>query len=143
MTVVALLLTAVIAAIAVIHAYWAAGGLWPGNTEQELANTVVGIPRLTRMPPSWLTAFAAVVFAGLAAWPFVLAPIAVRIITPALPIAATLAVAAVFLGRGVTGYLPAWRRRHSAQPFATYDRLFYSPLCLVLGAGFAALAFPA
>ena len=142
MTVVALLLTVVIAAIAAVHAYWAAGGLWPCNTEHELVNTVVGIPRLTHMPPPLLTTFAAVVFAGLAAWPLVLAPIFTRVVTPALTTVVTLVVAAVFLGRGVTGYIPAWQRRHSALPFATYDRLFYSPLCFVLGAGFVALTFP-
>ena len=29
---------------------------------------------------------------------------------------------------------------NSAEPFATYDRRFYSPLCIVLGVGFVALA---
>jgi hypothetical protein len=32
--------------------------------------------------------------------------------------------------------MPAWRRRHSAEPFATLDRRIYAPLCFVLGAGF-------
>jgi hypothetical protein len=140
MILITIALTLIMTAIAAIHAYWAAGGLWPGKTEHELVNTVIGIPRLTRMPPAWLTALAATVFAGVAAWPLLLAPIAARITTSGLTMAATLLLAVVFLGRGVTGYLPAWRHRHSAQPFATYDRLYYSPLCVVLGVGFVALA---
>lgn len=35
----------------------------------------------------------------------------------------------------------AMARRHSSEPFARYDRLFYSPLCLVLSAGFLIFAF--
>jgi hypothetical protein len=45
-------------------------------------------------------------------------------------------IAAVFLGRGLAGYTSARRRRFPEQPFATYDRLAYSPLCLMLGAGY-------
>jgi hypothetical protein len=36
----------------------------------------------------------------------------------------------------IAGYVPAWRRLHSAEPFATFDRRVYAPLCLALGAGF-------
>jgi hypothetical protein len=139
-TFVAVLLTVAPAAVAAIHAYWAAGGLWPGKTERELVDTVIGIPRCTRMPSPWASASVAVMLAGVAAWPLALAPVAARVVGPALSTAATLVVAAVFLGRGAVGYVPRWGQRHSAQPFATYDRLFYSPLCLALGAGFIALA---
>ena len=140
MTAIALPLTIALAAIAAIHAYWAAGGLWPGRTERELVDTVVGDPRLSRMPPAWLTAFVAALLAGLAAWPLLLAPIAAHLISPSLTMVATLLAAMVFLGRGAAGYVLAVRRMNSAEPFATYDRRFYSPLCIVLGVGFVALA---
>ena len=45
-------------------------------------------------------------------------------------------IATVFIARGIAGYLPAWRRMHSAEPFATLDHRFYAPLCFALGAGF-------
>ncbi len=48
--------------------------------------------------------------------------------------------ALVFLGRGVAGFTPAWRRHTPEQPFATLDIRYYSPLCLAIGLGFAALA---
>ncbi len=34
----------------------------------------------------------------------------------------------------------AMAQRHSAEPFASYNRKYYSPLCLALGAGFLILA---
>ena len=58
--------------------------------------------------------------------------------SPAL--AAPSAVALVFLGRGIAGFTPAWRRLTPEQPFATLDVRYYSPLCLAIGTGFAALA---
>ena len=47
----------------------------------------------------------------------------------------------VFAGRGIAGYVPVWRARFPREPFATYDRRYYSPLCLILAAAFAALLF--
>ena len=62
--------------------------------------------------------------------------------TPAspLPALAGLAVAFVFLARGIAGFTPAWRRLTPEQPFASLDVRYYSPLCLAIGSGFAALA---
>jgi hypothetical protein len=48
-------------------------------------------------------------------------------------------LAIVFLGRGLAGYTPGWRARHSGEPFATLDRKTYSPLCLWVGVGFVLL----
>ena len=50
-----------------------------------------------------------------------------------------LAIMAVFLLRGLAGYLPAWRRLHPREPFASYDGRYYSPLCLLIATGYAAL----
>jgi hypothetical protein len=48
-------------------------------------------------------------------------------------------LAAVFLGRGALGYTAGWQARHSLEPFVTNDRRVYSPLCLIVGAGFLIL----
>ena len=51
-------------------------------------------------------------------------------------------IALVFVARGVSGYaLPEQFRARLSEPFATYDQVLYSPLCLVLGAAFVALFF--
>jgi hypothetical protein len=49
-------------------------------------------------------------------------------------------IALVFLGRGIAGFTSAWRRLTPEMPFARLDVRYYSPLCLVLGAGFIVLA---
>ena len=56
-----------------------------------------------------------------------------------LALLAAAAAALVFLGRGVAGFTPAWRRLTPEEPFATLDVRYYSPLCLIIGAGFVAL----
>jgi hypothetical protein len=135
---IAITLAIILGAIAVLHAYWAAGGLWPGRTERELIDTVIGNPHRTRMPPAWVSALVAAALGALALLALGLAPafgkiyVSIRLLlftANFFPIAGL-----VFLVRGVIGYLPFWRRLHPAEPFATNDLLIYSPLCLLLGA---------
>ncbi|TIX64206.1 MAG: DUF3995 domain-containing protein, partial [Mesorhizobium sp.] len=60
---------------------------------------------------------------------------------PKAGLAATaLLIALVFLARGIAGFTPWWRRLAPEQPFARLDVNYYSPLCLVVGLGFAFLA---
>lgn len=140
MSFVALALTISLALIAGIHGFWALGGVWPGQDKAELARIVVGNPRLSEMPSTKLTVIVTLLLAGIAAWPLLIAPI-LRAVGPGqLVTAASILIASVFLLRGFLGYSAAMRRRHSAEPFATYNRLYYSPLCLALGAGFLILA---
>jgi Protein of unknown function (DUF3995) len=132
-------LTLVLAAIAGVHAYWALGGLWPGDSEEDLVRTVIGEPGRRRMPPVWMTIVVTILLAGIAAWPVFLSPLAADIGGKPLMLFGSAVLAVIFLLRGVAGYLPAWRRRHAAEPFARFDRTRYSPLCLVLAAGFLAV----
>jgi FtsH-binding integral membrane protein len=140
MMAIALLLTLTLGAIAVLHGYWTAGGLWPGGSKAELAAIVVGRPRMSDMPSPGLSVVVTLLLTGAAAWPFLLSPLAVRYLGQPIAVAGGLLAAAVFLLRGVAGYSAAMTRRHSAEPFATYNRLYYSPLCLAIGAGFLVLA---
>jgi hypothetical protein len=52
----------------------------------------------------------------------------------------SIAIAAIFLARGIAGYTPTWRRRFYDEPFTTFDKRYYSPLCILLGLGFVAVA---
>jgi hypothetical protein len=140
MTAIALVLTIIVAAIAVLHAYWGAGGLWPGTSPADLSNIVVGRPRAKHMPAPRLTALIAAMIGGAAAWPLLLSPLVSQYIAAELAAAGSFALAAVFLLRGIAGFTPWMARRHSAEPFASYNRKYYSPLCLALGAGFLILA---
>ena len=133
------MLTIVMVALAGLHAYWGLGGLWPGTDQQSLARIVVGVPGIRRMPPPAACLAVSVVLLVVGLWPL-LATFVVP--TNRLALFMNLNGAgcmAVFLARGIAGYLPFWRRLHPEQPFADLDRRFYSPFCLALGIGFGVL----
>jgi Protein of unknown function (DUF3995) len=142
-------LALILVSAAALHFYWAAGGLWPGRSPRELIDTVIGDPRLDRMPPAWAGALVGLALAGTALIPLVLAlPLWGKFLPDALTfrlflwsLSYTPLVALVFIARGVAGYLPFWRRRLPAQPFARLDMFLYSPLCLFLGLGLLLLDF--
>ena len=130
----AVALSLVLAAIAALHAYWGCGGLWPERTESDLARAVIGDGR-ARMPGAVACFVVAAVLAAVATWPWLI----VRRPDNRIVLLGGLVIAAVFFLRGCAGYSLRWRTRHGAEPFATRDMRFYSPLCLVLAAAFVAL----
>lgn len=135
MNILAVAVFAVLISIAGLHAYWAFGGLWPGRTERELIDTVVGAGHMTSMP-STFTTLAVSVFIALAAFS---ALAAANVLSVGPNWAVRIVVAGfgfVFLARGVAGYFfeqVAWT---PVEPFAQLNLWVYSPLCLVLGASF-------
>ncbi|NLH83772.1 MAG: DUF3995 domain-containing protein [Phyllobacteriaceae bacterium] len=135
----ALSIFVVLTIVALLHAYWAFGGRWPGHDELSLARTVVGSKGITAMPARGPTLVVAVqiFLAGVVA-----SARAGLVPTPLPATAQTVALAAlatVFLVRGIAGFTPMFRALQSEEPFATLDRRLYSPLCLALGIGFAIL----
>jgi hypothetical protein len=132
----ALLLAAVVWIIAVLHASWGLGNHWPAESEERLAKAAVGTHGITRVPnPAQCFAVAAVL-TGVASWPLFAAGLLAEAWPRWLTLLAGAGIAAVFLGRGIAGYTTAWRSRFLEEPFATYDQRYYSPLCLLLGAGY-------
>ncbi len=127
-----------LAAIAALHAYWGFGGVWPAATELDLINTVVGMPGMTEMFGIGLTLIVAgLIFAG-----GVVALLASGVINIGPTWFARLGAGVltfVFLARGAMGYITPLLGVESTQPFASYDLLYYSPLCLILGVAFAYL----
>jgi hypothetical protein len=137
----AILLWAIVSAIAVLHAHWGLGGTWPAASAESLAKAAVGTPEIRQMPGPRSCFMVAALLTGVAAWPL----FAAHLLPEAWPRWSTLLagslIAAAFVGRGLAGYTSAWRRRFSEQPFASLDRLVYSPLCLALGAGYIVILF--
>jgi len=127
-------------AIALLHAYWGVGGLWPGSDRADLARRVAGFrdgAGSTQSPVACLLVAAALCFCAVVALVLggmVASPFPFFILGPA-----ALFITIVFIGRGVAGYTPAWRRLTPVEPFARLDRLYYSPLCLLIGAAFFTL----
>jgi len=140
MTTLAILVFLTLAAIAALHAAWGFGVRWPAEDERDLVALVVGATGRTRMPgtPECLGVAVMILIAGLVA--LALAGI-VTVPGPRIFLTAVAAVvASVFVVRGLAAYLPAWRRRFAQEPFATLDRAWFGPLCLLLGLAFVILA---
>ena len=122
--------------VAFAHYLWAFGNTWPIRNEALLAQTVVGLPGITRMPNRFLTfvVATALIVCGIIALSLA-DPVAGGFGLTLLGVV----LALVFIGRGVLGYTPAWRARFPTEPFASLDRKNYSPLCFWIGAGFLIL----
>jgi len=136
----ALGLFVILTLVSALHFYWALGGLWPGRDRQSLAETVIGDGARRDMPPAWLTlAVAVLIFAAgllpvlsLAGLPFGLPDWIAQ--------AGLWALAIVFVGRGAVTYILPAQAAAMTEPFVTLNRRYFSPLCLLLGAGYAILA---
>jgi hypothetical protein len=124
---------AALAALAALHAAWALGWHWPGGSERELAERVLSGG--SQMPPEWATWTVAAALAGAAV--IVRAAAARR--PPRLVRRLAWTVAGVFAIRGVV-YLPVDLLRGLDGIYERLDLAIYSPLCLLLGAGTAAVA---
>ena len=133
--IVASIVFVILLAVTLALLLWSLGSRWPIRDPELLAQTVIGRPGVTRVPRLMLFVTAIVVFAaGIVAlsladheaggWWLTLLGVA---------------LAALFLTRGVLGYTVGWRARHPVEPFATLDRRNYSPLSLIVGAGFVLL----
>ncbi|WFP76711.1 DUF3995 domain-containing protein [Mesorhizobium sp. WSM4906] len=146
MTILAFALSVVLLLITTLHVYWGIGGVWPGTDAKSCARAVVGFRDVDEMPSS-LASFAVAACLALATlWPLALESVFASPF-PKQGLAATaLLIGLVFLGRGIAGFTPWWRQLAPEQPFARLDQRLYSPLCLLIGLGFAILAiteFPA
>lgn len=132
--VLAFLLFLGVGAVAVIHALWGTGTSWPEANAEALARSVVGDGR-RRMPPAWQCFGVAALLAVVALWPFVMLG---REEVPFV-LAGSFAIAGIFIVRGLAGYSPRWRGHFRDEPFATRDKRYYSPFCLLMGVGYLAL----
>lgn len=140
MTMLAVLLAVLLLAIAALHLAWAAGSTFPAASERDLARMVAGFEGQEHMPPRPASALVAVALATAAYVALALASLCAWPLWGWSLAAAGIILAFVFLARGVAAYLPAWRAKVPQEPFATLDRRYYGPLCLVIGAGFTLLA---
>ena len=121
--------------IAALHAYWGLGGRWPGRDEPTLAGLVIGSTRGGRMPgPLACFAVAAALLAGAGLVGLISFGSAGGVIY-GLAKVGYITCALVFTVRGAVGYVPAIWRRSAGTPFVELNTRYYSPLCLLIGAG--------
>lgn len=122
-----------LASIAVLHAAWALGWRWPGGSDRELAETVVGAG--AELPPRvaiWAVAGALALAGGLVA-------AAARPGAGRLERVGAWGVAGTLLLRGAVSPVADIAGGLDAR-YERLDLLLYSPLCLALGAGAALVA---
>lgn len=136
----ALMLAAVLVAVAALHVYWGIGGVWPGTDERSCARAVVGFARVEKMPSAGASFAVAAMIVAATLLALALGGVFAAPLGRLQLAGAAFFVALVFIGRGLAGFTPIWRRLAPEMPFARLDVRYYSPLCLALGAGFAALA---
>ena len=134
-----LVIAVVLVLIGLVHLAWAFGSTFPYANEQALARAVVGRRGITRMPSPASCTFVSVCLFSAAAWALMLGhympvPVSNWLLAPG-----GLALAGVFLFRGIIGVMPAFERALPEQPFLTLNRRIYSPLCVLIGLGFLAL----
>jgi hypothetical protein len=137
------ILIVVLVALAALHAWWGVGGRWPGHDERNLVELVVGRARSMRMPGlvrCMLVAAALFAAAGLVALQGNLISVDFGVPGERLVRAGFWIACAVFALRGLAGFIPPIFAYARGTPFATLNRLYYSPLCLLIAAGFAITA---
>ena len=138
--VVAFVAAATLAAIALVHVYWALGGR---VAKSAALPEVDGLPAFTPRGPLTLLVAAALLLAAL------LVAATGGVVEVALPRSGarvlTLGLALVFVARSIGDFrLVGFFKRVKGSRFATLDSLIYAPLCLLLGlaAGWVALDAP-
>ena len=138
---VAFALAAVLYLLTSLHVYWGLGGVWPGTDQASCARTVAGFRGIDAMPTPFACFAVAACLIVATLWPLALVGVFATPFPREGLAASALMIAVVFLGRGIAGFTPAWRRLTPEMPFARLDRQYYSPLCLLIGTGFVILAF--
>ena len=128
-----LFLAGVLLAVAALHLSWAFGADWPAPKGRLAHYVTAGTRRPGR--PITVAVAAAITLAGIAVLAF-RAPLAAP--WSILAAAAYFGVLLVFLARGMAGYFPALWRASEGRPFHRLNRIYYSPLCLVIAGALAA-----
>jgi len=139
MEIIAVVLSLVLFIVATLHLYWAFGGLWPGNDEASLTKTVIGATSMSVMPPAWLTTMVSVCIFAAALFPLMWVNIIPVLLPKVLLLLGMWVLSLIFVGRGIAGYQPFFRKSNSEEPFAMLNQKYFSPLCLLLGGGFVSL----
>jgi Protein of unknown function (DUF3995) len=135
----ALLIAAITGVVGVLHLAWAAGSTVPMADAAALVRAVVGRRGMTQMPSPAACLFVAGCLFAAAVLALALGGQVDLSFLPGhkwLIALGGAVVSFVFLARGIVGVLPAFERALPEQPFLRLNRLYYSPLCILIGAGF-------
>ena len=138
MTAIALLIFLPLEAVALFHLYWAYGGLWPGQSEAQLVERVVGVEH-GQMPPRGLTMIVALGIALAGLWPALYLALIPSPLPRWLIGVGMWSLAGIFLARGAVTYVPGVWPVPRDLPFYRLNRRYFSPLILAIGVGYLSL----
>lgn len=131
-------LSFILISIAALHLYWGLGGFWPGRDEATLVDMVIGAPAGTPIPPLW----ACLIVVACLLVPAVSALIVstgfdrgLPRLIKWIPTTALWCSAFVFLARGLVTYFTPIFLGGKKTAFYQLNLAYYSPFCLLLGAG--------
>jgi Protein of unknown function (DUF3995) len=126
---------ATLLAISGLHLGWAFGSAFPCRDRDALVRTVVGLNGggASAMPPGLSSAFVAVLIFLAALWPLMMQGWILTSVPFTVQGSGAFVLILVFLGRGMVGLTPWFRRLLPEEPFVTLNRSYYSPLCITLG----------
>ena len=133
-------LAAALCAAALLYLLWTVGLTFPFANEQALARSIIGRRGITRVPSRLSFLYISVLLLAAAAAAFLMGGFSEHV-PDAKPYLAPvgLLLTLVFLARGIVGILPAFERAAPEQPYLSLNRRIYSPLCALVGVGFAFL----
>lgn len=118
----------VMSIITIIHIYWLKGGLWPGNTKQDLIDKVIG--KGENLPNTIEFVFVLIIFLALTILPIIIYyKIDIGIDNYQKYI--LLFFAMIFLLRGIAMFLPKITKT-ATKIFLEYNTKYYTPICLSL-----------
>lgn len=121
-------------AISALHLAWAFGSTFPCKDKDALVRTVVGRGGgASAMPPGISSALVAAATFLASLWPLMMQGRILTFVPSALIGLGAVILVTVFLGRGVMGLTPWFRRLLPEEPFVSLNRKYYSPLCIALG----------
>ena len=128
--------------IALLHFLWGINIYWPAKDEAALARAVVGAKGITQMPNFWACSFVTV---ALLIGSVIVLRLGGVLREASLPMWIFQILGAGFafilLARGIVGFMPFWASITPEEPFRTLNRLYFSPLCLVLGVSVVTLVW--
>ena len=122
--------------IAALHVAWAFGSVFPCRDRETLVRTVVGRSGGdggSGMPPGFSTVIVAALIFLAALWPLMMQGWLLTFVPVPVQGIGSIVLILVFLGRGIAGLTPWFRRLLPKEPFRTLNRNYYSPLCIALG----------
>ena len=133
MALISILVFVTLLGISALHLAWAFGIVFPCKDRETLVRTVVGRRGDAGMPPALSSALVAALIFLASLWPLMMQGWILTSVPIPVQSLGAIVLIIVFLGRGVAGLTPLFRRVLPEKPFVTLNRNVYSPLCIALG----------